>query len=111
MLWQAEIRRDAFMVLCLRCDAAAMTAQTRGEVLAQLEGEAVGKQVREALQLRQRWQVPCDFPIVGGADVADLGEVIQRMLAELKDIVGICPITQVQSTGVMGAATTHSLMS
>jgi hypothetical protein len=93
--WQAEISRDAFMILCLRCDATTMTERQRRAIIAKLEDDAVCAKVREALELRQRWQHASEFPIVGGADVADLDELLKDMVGQLKQVVGASPILQV----------------
>jgi hypothetical protein len=75
------------------------TAQAR-EIVSQLEHEAVAQQVREALGRRERWHMPSEFPIVGGADVGDLDELLQHMLTELKAVLGLQPITLVRTSAL-----------
>jgi hypothetical protein len=62
-----------------------------------LESAALGQQIREALQLRRRRVLPSELPVVyrGALEGHCEAEVVQGLLARLKEVLGVATDTEV----------------
>lgn len=85
---QRELQQGVFVILCLRCAPDAMTAAEQQAILKSLHAPAVAAKVAAIFKERQRRPLPVEFPIVGGADLADRSKLMEQVFDRLRDIVG-----------------------
>lgn len=84
------------MLLCLRCNSAAMTAQTQAAVLQSLQTCGLLQDVVALMTARLRAPFPSEWPIVGCGDLNDVAGVKDVLLVKLKEVLGFSEVYKVR---------------